>query len=186
MRGFDFSQINILYNDINIGPQSFTSRVMDTFVLDRVEFLKGPSSLMSGEGAIGGAVNYVNKVPTTGPVRNEAFASVDSFGSIRTGFGSGGSTSLQGLDYRFDMSQDRVNSFIDGDRKDLTNLSTRFNYRVSDDLKTFFAVNYIKDAGNSYWGTPSCRSRSLAPMRPAASSRAPHFPTLSTITFWGR
>ena len=37
MRGFDFSQINILYNDINIGPQSFTSRVMDTSVLDRVE-----------------------------------------------------------------------------------------------------------------------------------------------------
>jgi iron complex outermembrane receptor protein len=81
MRGFDFSQINILYNDINIGPQSFTSRVMDTSVLDRVEFLKGPSSLMSGEGAIGGAVNYVNKVPTTGPVKNETFASVDSFGS---------------------------------------------------------------------------------------------------------
>ena len=73
MRGFDFSQVNILYNEINIGPQSFTSRVMDTFVLDRVEFLKGPSSLMSGVGAIGGAVNYVNKLPTTGPVRNEVF-----------------------------------------------------------------------------------------------------------------
>jgi iron complex outermembrane recepter protein len=154
MRGFDFGQINILYNDINIGPQSFTSRVMDTFVLDRVEFLKGPSSLMSGEGAIGGAVNYVNKVPTSGPVKNEAFASVDSFGSIRSGFGSGGSTSLQGLDYRFDMSQDRVNSFIEGDHKDLTNVAARFNYRVSPDLRTFFAVNYIKDAGNSYWGTP--------------------------------
>ena len=68
MRGFDFSQVNILYNDIYIGPQSFTSRVMDTFVLDRVEFLKGPSSLMSGIGATGGAVNYVNKSPTTGPV----------------------------------------------------------------------------------------------------------------------
>ena len=154
MRGFDFSQVNILYNEINIGPQSFTSRVMDTFVLDRVEFLKGPSSLMSGEGAIGGAVNYVNKLPTTGPVRNEVFTFVDSLGSMRAGFGSGGSTSLPGLDYRFDMAQARVNSFIEGDHKDLTNLYARFNYRVTEDLKTFFAVNYIKDAGNSYWGTP--------------------------------
>jgi iron complex outermembrane recepter protein len=154
MRGFDFSQVTILYNDINIGPQSFTSRVTDTFTLDRVEFLKGPSSLMSGQGAIGGAVNYVDKQPTTGPVQNEAFVSVDTFGSIRSGFGSGGSTSLPGLDYRFDMSEDKVNSFIEGDSKELTNLSTRFNYRVSEDLKTFFAVNYIKDAGNSYWGTP--------------------------------
>ena len=154
MRGFDFSQVNILYNDIYIGPQSFTSRVMDTFVLDRVEFLKGPSSLMSGIGATGGAVNYVNKSPTSGPVKNEVFSSVDSFGSIRTGFGSGGSTSLAGLDYRFDVSQDRFNNFIDGDHQDFTNLATQFNYRVSSDLKTFLAVNYIKDAGNSYWGTP--------------------------------
>ena len=121
MRGFDFSQVNILYNDIYIGPQSFTSRVMDTFVLDRVEFLKGPSSLMSGIGATGGAVNYVNKSPTSGPVKNEVFSSVDSFGSIRTGFGSGGSTSLAGLDYRFDVSQDRFNNFIDGDHQDFTN-----------------------------------------------------------------
>jgi iron complex outermembrane receptor protein len=154
MRGFDFSQVNILYNDIYIGPQSFTSRVMDTFVLDRVEFLKGPSSLMSGIGATGGAVNYVNKVPTTGPVKNEVFSSVDSFGSIRTGFGSGGSTSIAGLDYRFDVSQDRFNNFIDGDHQDFTNLATRFNYRVSSDVKTFLAINYLKDAGNSYWGTP--------------------------------
>ena len=85
MRGFDFSQINILYNDIYIGPQSFTSRVMDTFVLDRVEFLKGPSSLMSGIGATGGAVNYVNKSPTSGPVKNEVFSSVDSFGRSAPG-----------------------------------------------------------------------------------------------------
>jgi iron complex outermembrane receptor protein len=154
MRGFDFSQVNILYNDIYIGPQSFTSRVMDTFVLDRVEFLKGPSSLMSGIGATGGAVNYVNKSPTSGPVKNEVFSSVDSFGSIRTGFGSGGSTSLAGLDYRFDVSQDRFNNFIDGDHQDFTNIATRFNYKVSSDLKTFLAINYIKDAGNSYWGTP--------------------------------
>jgi iron complex outermembrane recepter protein len=154
MRGFDFSQVNILYNDINIGPQSFTSRVMDTFTLDRVEFLKGPNSLMTGVGAIGGAVNYVNKLPTAGPVQNEVFTSVDSFGTIRSGFGSGGSTSLEGLDYRFDMSEDRYNSFIDGDHKDLSNLYARFNYHWSPDLMTFFTANYIKDAGNTYWGTP--------------------------------
>ena len=43
MRGFDFSQVNVLYNGIKIGPQSFTSRVMDTANLDRVKFLKGPA-----------------------------------------------------------------------------------------------------------------------------------------------
>ena len=44
---------------------------MDTGDLDQVEFLKGPSALMSGMGAVGGSINYVNKQPTTGPIRNE-------------------------------------------------------------------------------------------------------------------
>jgi hypothetical protein len=56
LTGFEFGQVNVLYDRIKIGPQSFVSRVMDTVNLDRVEFLKGPSSLMSGDGAIGGAV----------------------------------------------------------------------------------------------------------------------------------
>ncbi len=46
---------------------------MDTANLDRVEILKGPASLLSGEGATGGAINYVTKVPHTGPIVNEAF-----------------------------------------------------------------------------------------------------------------
>jgi iron complex outermembrane receptor protein len=154
MRGFDYSQVNVLYDGIKLGPQSFTARVMDTANLDRVEFLKGPSSLMSGDGAIGGAVNYVSKQPATGPIQNEALIAADSLGSIRSVLSSTGSTSLEGLDYRFSISQDRINSFIDDDHKDLTNLSTRFNYRMSEVFKTFVAVEYRRDVGTSYWGTP--------------------------------
>ena len=97
MRGLANSQINTLYNGIKIGPQNMTSRVMDTGNLDRIEILKGPASLMSGEGAVGGAINFVTKKPHSGPVENEAYVSYGSFKTIRTGFGSGGSTPLQGL-----------------------------------------------------------------------------------------
>ena len=74
MRGFAGDQINTLYNDIKIGPATMTGRPMDTANLDRVEILKGPASLLSGIGATGGAINYVTKVPHTGPIVNEAFA----------------------------------------------------------------------------------------------------------------
>ena len=47
MRGFANSQINTLYNGLKIGPPNMTSRVMDVANLDRIEFLKGPASLMS-------------------------------------------------------------------------------------------------------------------------------------------
>jgi iron complex outermembrane recepter protein len=154
MRGFTFDQINILYNGINLGPQDLTGRTMNAFMFDRVEFLKGASALESGQGAIGGSVNYVSKEPTSGPVKNEAFTSLDSFGSVRSGFGSGGSTPIAGLDYRFDMAYSHVNSFIDGDTKQLSSVATRLNYQNSDVLKTWIAFEYYHDAGNAYFGTP--------------------------------
>jgi iron complex outermembrane recepter protein len=154
MRGFAGPQVNVLYNGIWTGPTDITSRWMDTANLAQVEFLKGPSSLMSGLNAIGGAVNYVSRQPTSGLIRNEMDAYLDSFGSFRSHFGSGGSTPVRGLDYRFDVSGARYNSFIDGDFRDITGVATQLNYRVTDAFKTFLAIEYKKDSGHAYWGTP--------------------------------
>lgn len=154
IRGYTGPAVNTLYNGIWIGPSDITNRVMDTSGLDHVEILKGPSSIMSGLGAIGGAVNYVSRQPTSGPIKNEFDASFDSLGTYRTHYGSGGSTLVDGLDYRLDIGQSRVNSFIDGDYNDLSNFSTQFNYRVIESFKVFAAIEYKQDRGHAYWGTP--------------------------------
>ena len=78
MRGFSFSEVNTLYNGIWTGPSDITARWMGTANLDQVEFLKGPSSIMTGINAIGGSVNYVSRQPTAGPIQNEADVSFDS------------------------------------------------------------------------------------------------------------
>ncbi len=154
MRGFTFGEVNVLYNGISVGVASDTTRVMDTANLDQVEFLKGPSALMSGIMAVGGSVNYVSRQPTTGPIQNELDLSVDSLGTFRSHYGSGGSTAVPGLDYRVDLTASDINSFIDGDYRDLTDLATQFNYHVNDNLTTFVAIDYKKDSGHAYWGTP--------------------------------
>jgi iron complex outermembrane receptor protein len=154
MRGFTFGAVNVLYNGISIGVASDTTRVLDTANLDQVEFLKGPSALMSGIMAIGGSVNYVSKQPTTGPIQNELDLSVDSLGTFRSHYGSGGSTGVEGLDYRFDATLSDIHGAIDGDYRDLANLSAQFNYHVNNTLKTFVAIDYRKDSGQAYWGTP--------------------------------
>jgi iron complex outermembrane recepter protein len=153
MRGFTFGQVNVLYNGIWVGPQDITSRWMDTANLDQVEFLKGPSSLMTGLDAIGGSVNYVTRQPTSGPILNETDLSLDSYGSIRSHQGSGG-TIAPNIDYRFDLTGSKLNSFIEGDYRDLTDLSTQWNYYPTATLKTFVAAEYQKDSGHAYWGTP--------------------------------
>jgi iron complex outermembrane recepter protein len=154
MRGFAGDQVNTLYNNIWIGPSTMTGRPMDTSNLDRVEILKGPASLLSGIGATGGAVNYVTKAPHTGPIVNEAFTSVDSFKGYRAGYGSGGSTNINGLDYRFDIAHSNNVGFIDDTYSRLSNVSGQLNYRVTDNFKVWGAAEYRQDKDRFYWGTP--------------------------------
>jgi iron complex outermembrane receptor protein len=154
MRGFSGDQLNTLYNGIKIGPATMTGRPMDTSNLDRVEILKGPASLLSGEGATGGAINYVTKAPHTGPVVNDAFTSYDSLHGYRAGYGSGGSTLIDGLDYRFDISHSNDKSFIDDTYSKLSNVSGQLNYKVSNDFKIWGAAEYKQDKDRFYWGTP--------------------------------
>jgi iron complex outermembrane recepter protein len=154
MRGFSSDAINHLYNGINIGIQDLTGRTQDTFSFDRIEFLKGASAIESGVGSIGGSVNYVTKQPFSGPVRNETFVSADSFRGMRTGFDSGGSTSIAGLDYRVVAAYTNNIGFIDDTRKQLGTLTARWNYQNSDIMRTWVAFEYYNDQGNYYWGTP--------------------------------
>jgi iron complex outermembrane receptor protein len=154
MRGFTNSQINTLYNGIKIGPQNMTSRIMDTANLEAVEILKGPASLISGEGAAGGAVNLVTKQPHSGPVQNEADFSYDSLNSFRAHYGSGGSTDVRGLDYRFDISRSSLNGFADDTNTKTLDVSGQLNYRISDSLKVWGAIEYREDRSKAYWGAP--------------------------------
>ncbi|KJC48405.1 ligand-gated channel protein [Bradyrhizobium sp. LTSP849] len=154
MRGFTNSQINTLYNGIKIGPQNMTSRIMDTANLEAVEILKGPASLMSGEGASGGAINFVTKQPHTGPIRNEADFSYDSLNSFRAHYGSGGSTNVEGLDYRFDVSRSSLNGFADDTNTKTLDVSGQLNHRISDSLKVWGAIEYREDRSKAYWGAP--------------------------------
>ncbi len=154
MRGFTGDQLNTLYNGIRVGPSNMTGRPMDTSGLDRIEVLKGPASLLSGEGATGGAINYVTKTPHTGAIVNEAYTSFDSFKGYRAGYGSGGSTLVDGLDYRFDIGHSNDVGFIDDTYSKLTNVSGQLNYRITNNLKIWGAVEYRQDNDRFYWGTP--------------------------------
>ncbi|MDR6215294.1 TonB-dependent receptor [Paracidovorax wautersii] len=154
MRGFANSQINTLYNGIKIGPPNMTSRVMDTANLERVEFLKGAASLMSGEGATGGAVNFVTKAPHRGPVRTEVNTAVGSFGERRLSVGSGGTTAWQDLDYRIDASASNSDGFVDDTWQRNRHVSGGLDWRAAPGVKLFIAGEAKRDDGSSYWGTP--------------------------------
>lgn len=55
-------------------------RNFDSWNFERIEVLKGPASVLYGEGALAGAINFVSKRPDSSRRRSEG---VMSFGSLR-------------------------------------------------------------------------------------------------------
>ena len=55
----------------------------DTYYLDSIEVLKGPSSMLFGRGSTGGIINQVSKKPELNN-KNEITASVDTNGAVRS------------------------------------------------------------------------------------------------------
>jgi iron complex outermembrane receptor protein len=82
MRGFHRA-VNFLYDGVRIPNSDAATRNWDAWSFERIEVIKGPASVTSGEGALAGAVNFVPRRPTLGETFGEVFASAGDLGDYR-------------------------------------------------------------------------------------------------------
>ncbi|MCJ2011686.1 TonB-dependent receptor [Methylobacterium sp. J-076] len=135
----------------------------DTWNVERIEVLRGPSSVLYGDGAIGGVINVVPKKPTFVPV-NTARAVIGSDGVARLALDSGGGIAQaeygDTFAYRLNVSGNRADGWIRpvGDFRNLA-VSAALLFRPSADL----AITLSHDLGYQeparYWGTPLVEGR---------------------------
>jgi len=105
VRGFTTDDLAVFTDGINLPiGQNLVQANADAFHYDRIDVLKGPSSLLYGQGAIGGAVNYVSKAPSE-RLMAETFATYGSWDKVYYGGGVGGPIGLPGVFGRFDVSR---------------------------------------------------------------------------------
>jgi iron complex outermembrane receptor protein len=83
MRGFSGGAVGLLYDGMRVASPLIYTRASDSFMFERIEILKGPASVLYGEGALAGAINLVPKRATLGVNRTEALASYGSYDSVR-------------------------------------------------------------------------------------------------------
>ncbi|AOS43821.1 Ferrichrome-iron receptor precursor [Lacunisphaera limnophila] len=152
MRGLSGNQVTILFDGVRMNTQSQSERPVDAFNLDRVEVLKGPSSVLFGEGAIGGSINYVSKQPD-GVARTDLLFAAGSWGSFRAGVGTGG-TLAPGLAYRADVSTSTSAGYVDRNQTELFNASLALGWRATERLSLNFFATYTEDQFEPYYGTP--------------------------------
>lgn len=63
IRGFDATQSGVFLDNLSLASYAFGGFQIDPFMLERVEILKGPSSVLYGGSSPGGLVNMISKRP---------------------------------------------------------------------------------------------------------------------------
>ena len=85
IRGFDATQTGVFMDNLPLFSYGFGGFQIDPFMLERVEVLKGPSSVLVGGANPGGIVNLVRKRPTDDPLYYTEIG-INSNGNAFTGF----------------------------------------------------------------------------------------------------
>ncbi|WP_226499925.1 TonB-dependent receptor [Pseudomonas sp. MWU16-30322] len=126
---------------------------VDTWSVARVDVLRGPASVLYGEGATGAVVNVIPKKPFEGEIENHLRLGYGSYDSQQQAFDSGGSLS-DTLSYRLNLNRLRSNGWIDRGDSSSDFISAALRWQATDDLTFTLAHDYGDQRPQNYFGTP--------------------------------
>lgn len=149
-----FTNLLYLYNGVRTSGAGAVNRVQDTWNYERIEILKGAASVLYGDTAIGGIVNFVAKRPDRENQTREGLLSYGSYGSIRAAVGVGGALSDAGA-YRLDYSRnDTQVGTIARTGEKLDHLTTGVAFDLGTATRLDVSVDVLRDDNQGYFGTP--------------------------------
>ncbi len=132
------------------GTQTFP---VDPFMVERIDVIRGPASVLYGEGATGAAINVVPKKPFEGEIRNRLRLGYGSNDRQQLGLDSGGSLS-DTLSYRVTLNQQESNGWVDNGNSRSLAMSAALRWQATDDLSFTLAHERGDSEPMSYFGTP--------------------------------
>jgi len=126
---------------------------VDTWSVQRVDVLRGPASVLYGEGATGAVVNVIPKKPFEGEIENHLRLGYGSYDSQQQAFDSGGSLN-DTLSYRLNLNRLRSNGWVDRGDSSSDFISAALRWQATDDLAFTLAHDYGDQRPQNYFGTP--------------------------------
>lgn len=126
---------------------------VDPWMVERIEVVRGPASVLYGEGATGAVVNVIPKKPFSGDIRNHLRLGYGSWDRQQLGLDSGGSLSDR-LSYRLTLNQQAGNGWVDRTDSRSLALSAALRFDATDDLS--FTLSHERGDAQpaNYYGTP--------------------------------
>ncbi len=134
---------------------SYAIPTVDPYFLERVEVIKGPSSVLFGQVSPGGFVNLVSKKP-----HDLSFGEVETVvgtnNHFQTNFDFGGAVNEQGtVSYRLTGLYRQSESHIDFAESERVALAPEFTFRNADTTLTVQAYYQYEPDGGYYNGLPA-------------------------------
>ncbi|MBX9401306.1 TonB-dependent receptor [Lysobacter sp. BMK333-48F3] len=154
MRGFSGGAIALLFDGARQTAAPLVTRDFDSWSFERIEVLKGPASVLYGEGALAGAINLVPKRAQLGERELQGQLAWGSFGSRRVGVDAnlplGERAALRAV-----ASHRRSDGYVDDNASESTSASLSWRWRPHQDFEFEAALDHYQDEyDDAYWGTP--------------------------------
>lgn len=134
----------------------------DPWMAERIEILRGPASVLYGEGAIGGAINVVRRRPTT---TFEAGGQVSGaeFGAWRVAGGAGGPVGDY-LSYRVDGAYRQSDGWMERGESSGGAFGAAVDFKATDTLRLSLSYDFSDQHPRTWFGTPRVGNRLRADM----------------------
>lgn len=166
LRGFRAQQDAFFLDGLSLFSTAFATWKLQPFALERVEVLRGPSSVLYGGGSPGGIVNAVSKLPTAEPVRYIE-TGINNFGNGYLTFDFGDRAVLPPgsgtLDYRFAGVVKGGGTQVDFTQDNSYYLAPSFTYRPDADTRFTLLAQVSHDQTNGNNWLPYVGSVTSAP-----------------------
>ncbi len=131
---------------------------MPGVTLQSVDMLKGPASVLYGQGSVGGTINVVTKAPTFDRRSFEGIFSYGSFNTYNVGLGTGGSLGNKAA-YRADFSFFSTDGYVQHSNPHTINGTGSIVYKLSDKAQIKVGLDAMADKLTSYFGTPTVSAK---------------------------
>lgn len=155
LRGFNQSSLDMYQDGLRaVTPGYFGFFAGETYGLERVEVLKGPSSVLYGQQTPGGLINSVSKRPSDTPIR-EVELTGGSFDQHQVAFDLGGVSADKNVLYRFVGLARDSNTQVDYVKNDRTYIAPNITWAPDEDTKLTLLTSYQRNKGDFYAQVPA-------------------------------
>ncbi|CAM3879399.1 iron complex outermembrane recepter protein [Pseudomonas synxantha] len=132
--------------------QYLATPAVDSYLLDRIDVLKGPASVLYGQASPGGVVNMVSKRPTDTPL-HEVEVQTGSRGREQIATDHSGPIDDQGIwSYRITALTKKADTQINHTQEQRVAVAPSLTWRPNDDTSLTLLASYQKDPSSYYTG----------------------------------